>query len=308
MFLNQAILGPRFKTRELDLIRPVNLKFKSQSNSSTESGNPTVEPREAKRLSIISLLTGPRHELHRVAQARNFQNFGRGAGRRAKGSRPTSATRARSEPLSGTREPLRTTDPREGSAGRSAQIPFGLRGHTHRRQEPPGDRRPASPAQQAASQPRLRVQRLPITWTLQMAQVSHSTSQLHMATAFHFLRENILSPPDLEPALPECADRTQVSSPSSTSAMAAAQNAGAERRRGRWARRGEVRRLSRVTPSAAGPHASSAAKPARASDVGGLGEASTGNTGAGCDPVVAAGLLLQRRHGGERALPCVLVY
>lgn len=43
-----------------------------------------------------------------------------------------------------------------------------------------------------------------ITWTLQMAQVSHSTSQLHMATAFHFLRENILSPPDLEPALPEC--------------------------------------------------------------------------------------------------------
>ncbi|KAL0592937.1 hypothetical protein AAY473_037178 [Plecturocebus cupreus] len=56
---------------------------------------------------------------------------------------------------------------------------------------------------EAAARPRPRVQRLPITWTLQMAHVSHSTSQLHMATAFHFLRENILSPPDLEPALPE---------------------------------------------------------------------------------------------------------
>lgn len=89
---------------------------------------------------------------------------------------------------------------------------------------------PAGPAQQAASQ--LRVQRLPITWTLQMAQVSHSTSQLHMATAFHFLRENILSPPDLEPALPECEDRTQGSSPSSTSAMAAAQNGDADVGRG----------------------------------------------------------------------------
>lgn len=33
----------------------------------------------------------------------------------------------------------------------------------------------------------------PITWTLQMAQVSHSTSQLHIATAFHFFRVNILS-------------------------------------------------------------------------------------------------------------------
>lgn len=63
-----------------------------------------------------------------------------------------------------------------------------------------------------------------ITWTLQMAHVSHSTSQLHMATAFHFLRENILSPPDLEPVLPEWEDRAQVSSPSSTSAMAAARS------------------------------------------------------------------------------------
>lgn len=63
-----------------------------------------------------------------------------------------------------------------------------------------------------------------ITWTLQMAQVSHSTSQLHMATAFHFLRENILSPPDLEPALPEWEDRAQGSSPSSTSAMASARS------------------------------------------------------------------------------------
>ena len=60
----------------------------------------------------------------------------------------------------------------------------------------------AGPAE-AAAQPGPRVLRLPITWTLQMAHVSHSTSQLHMATAFHFLRENILSPPDLDPALPE---------------------------------------------------------------------------------------------------------
>ena len=69
-----------------------------------------------------------------------------------------------------------------------------------------------------------------ITWTLQMAHVSHSTSQLHMATAFHFLRENILSPPDLEPELPEWEARAQVSSPSSTSAMAAPRS----RRRRRW--------------------------------------------------------------------------
>ena len=39
------------------------------------------------------------------------------------------------------------------------------------------------------------------TWTLQMAHVSHSTSQLHIATAFHFLRVNILSPP-LSPSSP----------------------------------------------------------------------------------------------------------
>ena len=87
----------------------------------------------------------------------------------------------------------------------------------------------AGPAE-AAAQPGPRVLRLPITWTLQMAHVSHSTSQLHMATAFHFLRENILSPPDLDPALPEWEDRAQGSSPSSTSAIAAARS----RRRRRW--------------------------------------------------------------------------
>lgn len=44
-----------------------------------------------------------------------------------------------------------------------------------------------------------------MTCTRQMAQVSHSTSQLHMATAFHFFSENILSgPPALEPAEPGC--------------------------------------------------------------------------------------------------------
>jgi len=32
-----------------------------------------------------------------------------------------------------------------------------------------------------------------ITWTLQMAQVSHSTSHDHIATAFHFFRVNIFS-------------------------------------------------------------------------------------------------------------------
>lgn len=78
----------------------------------------------------------------------------------------------------------------------------------------PGPARPSIRRLGRASRPpaprsRLRLHRLPITWTLQMAQVSHSTSQLHMATAFHFLRENILSPPDLGPALPECEERTQ---------------------------------------------------------------------------------------------------
>lgn len=34
---------------------------------------------------------------------------------------------------------------------------------------------------------------LPMTCILQMAQVSHSTSQLHIATAFHFFRVNIFS-------------------------------------------------------------------------------------------------------------------
>lgn len=104
-----------------------------------------------------------------------------------------------------------------------------------------------------------------------MAQVSHSTSQLHMATAFHFLRENILSPPDLEPALPECEERTQGSSPSSTSAMAAAQNGDADVGR----RGGEVWWLSRVTTQATEPPQGTVAQPepgdadwlARASDV-----------------------------------------
>jgi hypothetical protein len=32
-----------------------------------------------------------------------------------------------------------------------------------------------------------------MTWTLQIAHVSHSTSQLHIATAFHFFKVNILS-------------------------------------------------------------------------------------------------------------------
>lgn len=113
-------------------------------------------------------------------------------------------------------------------------------GHAHPSTPPPAGTvsvgraqpSPAKPAQQAAPRSRLRLHRLPITWTLQMAQVSHSTSQLHMATAFHFLRENILSPPDLEPVLPECEERTQGSSPSSTSAMAAAQNGDADVGRG----------------------------------------------------------------------------
>lgn len=60
-----------------------------------------------------------------------------------------------------------------------------------------------------------------MTCTRQMAQVSHSTSQLHMATAFHFFSENILSgPPALEPEEPGCEWGAPGSSPSSTSAMA----------------------------------------------------------------------------------------
>lgn len=60
-----------------------------------------------------------------------------------------------------------------------------------------------------------------MTCTRQMAQVSHSTSQLHMATAFHFFSENILSaPPALAPEEPECEVIMPGSSPSSTSAMA----------------------------------------------------------------------------------------
>lgn len=103
-----------------------------------------------------------------------------------------------------------------------------------------------------------RALRLPITWTLQMAQVSHSTSQLHMATAFHFLRENILSAPDLEPAVPECEDNTHGSSPSSTSAMAAAQNGDADVGRGGGRYGGSVgpkrvpRRLPQVRRAAGG--------------------------------------------------------
>lgn len=78
-----------------------------------------------------------------------------------------------------------------------------------------------------------------------------------MATAFHFLRENILSPPDLEPALPECEERTQGSSPSSTSAMAAAQNGYADVGRGG----GEVWWLSRVTTQATDPPQGTVAQP-----------------------------------------------
>ena len=37
------------------------------------------------------------------------------------------------------------------------------------------------------------IQHLPMTWTLHIAHVSHSTSQLHIATAFHFFKVNILS-------------------------------------------------------------------------------------------------------------------
>lgn len=59
-----------------------------------------------------------------------------------------------------------------------------------------------------------------MTCTRQMAHVSHSTSQLHMATAFHFFSENILSaPPALEPEEPACGAERPGSSPSSTSAM-----------------------------------------------------------------------------------------
>ncbi len=39
-----------------------------------------------------------------------------------------------------------------------------------------------------------------MTWTRQMAQVSHSTSQLHMAAAFHFFSENILPAPTTPPS------------------------------------------------------------------------------------------------------------
>lgn len=69
-----------------------------------------------------------------------------------------------------------------------------------------------------------------MTCTRQMAQVSHSTSQLHMATAFHFFSENILSgAPALEPAEPGCEWGAPGSSPSSTSAMAEGRGRGAWR-------------------------------------------------------------------------------
>lgn len=75
--------------------------------------------------------------------------------------------------------------------------------------------------------------RLPMTCTRQMAQVSHSTSQLHMATAFHFFSENILSgPPALEAEEPGCEWGAPGSSPSSTSAMAEGRGRG----RGAWRR------------------------------------------------------------------------
>lgn len=72
-----------------------------------------------------------------------------------------------------------------------------------------------------------------MTCTRQMAQVSHSTSQLHMATAFHFFSENILSgPPALEAEEPGCEWGAPGSSPSSTSAMAEGRGRG----RGAWRR------------------------------------------------------------------------
>lgn len=72
-----------------------------------------------------------------------------------------------------------------------------------------------------------------MTCTRQMAQVSHSTSQLHMATAFHFFSENILSgPPALEAEEPGCEWGAPSSSPSSTSAMAEGRGRG----RGAWRR------------------------------------------------------------------------
>ena len=36
----------------------------------------------------------------------------------------------------------------------------------------------------------------PMTWTLQIAHVSHATSQLHIATAFHFFKVNIFPAPE----------------------------------------------------------------------------------------------------------------
>lgn len=91
--------------------------------------------------------------------------------------------------------------------------------------------------------------RLPMTCTRQMAQVSHSTSQLHMATAFHFFSENILSaPPALAPEEPEWEVEMPGSSPSSASAMA-----GGGRRR--WRRRlgCPARLLRRSSASPAAP-------------------------------------------------------
>jgi len=55
-----------------------------------------------------------------------------------------------------------------------------------------------------------------ITWTLQIAQVSHSTSQLHIATAFHFFNVN-MRPVSLLSASP-------VFSPSSIFSILAAQS------------------------------------------------------------------------------------
>lgn len=167
------------------------------------------------------------------------------------------------------------------------------RTHPGRAAGPAG--RARSPGLAAAPAPRAGLS-LPITWTLQMAQVSHSTSQLHMATAFHFLRENILSAPDLELAPPESEDETQSSSPSSAPAMAAAQNGdadvggGAERYGGSGGPKRRPQQRLRAD-EAAPPGVGGADWLVR------LGEAGPGDPGACCDSVVTASLSCRASPG-----------
>lgn len=133
------------------------------------------------------------------------------------------------------------------AGGRATTAPAGrppARGPAHRsprqgRRARPGPalRAPPRPPHPGRRRPRRAgACRLPMTCTRQMAQVSHSTSQLHMATAFHFFSENILSgPPALEPEEPGCEWGAPGSSPSSTSAMAEGRGRGGA---GRAAERG----------------------------------------------------------------------